>query len=64
MYLSKEESLNDAYAKAYAAGNRRFTYDGKTYTTTSYTQASKDYLQALYDAEFEKGKTGTVSKET
>lgn len=64
MYLSKEESLNDAYAKAYAAGNRRFTYNGKTYTTTSYTQASKDYLQALYDAEFEKGKTGTVSKET
>lgn len=64
MYLSDEESLEDAYAKAYAAGNRRFTYDGKTYTTTSYTKAAQNYLQALYDAEFEKGKDGEISSKT
>lgn len=64
MYLSNEESLEDAYAKAYAAGNRRFTYDGKTYTTTSYTDAGKNYLQAMYDAEFERGRDGKVSEAT
>lgn len=64
MYLSNEESLDDAYAKAYAAGNRRFTYDGKTYTTTSYTDAGKNYLQAVYDAEFERGRDGKVSEAT
>jgi hypothetical protein len=64
MYLSNEESLEDAYAKAYAAGNRRFTYDGKTYTTTSYTDASKNYLQAIYDAEFERGRDGKISEAT
>lgn len=64
MYLSDEESLEDAYAKAYAAGNRRFTYNGKTYTTTSYTKSAKNYLQALYDAEFEKGKDGEISSKT
>lgn len=64
MYLSDEESLEDAYAKAYAAGNRRFTYNGKTYTTTSYTKAAQNYLQALYDAEFEKGKDGEISSKT
>lgn len=64
MYLSNEKSLEDAYAKAYAAGNRRFTYDGKTYTTTSYTKPAQDYLQALYDAEFEKSRDGKISDET
>jgi hypothetical protein len=64
MYLSNEESLEDAYAKAYAAGNRRFTYDGKTYTTTSYTDAGKNYLQLMYDAEFERGRDGKVSEAT
>lgn len=64
MYLSDEESLEDAYAKAYAAGNRSFTYKGKTYNTTSYTDAAAAYLQAIYDADFEKQLNGEISPET
>lgn len=64
MYLSDEDTLENAYAKAYAAGNRSFTYKGKTYDTTSYSDKAAEYLQAVYDADFEKKLNGDVSAET
>ena len=64
MDLSEESSLEDAYTKAYAAGNRTFIYGGKKYNTTSYTKTAHDYLQAQYDAEYEKQTTGKISEKT
>lgn len=64
MNLTKEETLQDAYIKALASGNRSFVFNGKTYNTTAYTKTAQDYLQARYDAEFEKSTTGKVSPET
>ncbi len=64
LYLSDEDTLEDAYAKAYAAGNRSFTYKGKTYNTTSYSDKAAKYLQAIYDSDFEKKLNGDISAET
>lgn len=62
--LNNEPSLQDAYSKAYASGNRDFLYGDKIYHTTSYTPAAQAFLQAHYDLEYEKALHGQASDET